>query len=273
MGSAIIRGMVGSGFTAPHLVHVSGRDRAKLERFAADTGVQITTDNAEMLSQVDVLFLCVKPAQIESLLHQLFGTRPPSLLIVSVAAGASFACLERWIQDASATANEPRLIRCMPNVPLQVGCGATGLSRGRFATDADLAWTQALFASIGTVALVDEPLLDAVVAVAGSATAFMFQFLEALSDAGVREGLPRPTARALAVQAMRGAARMAQAEPQAHLAELRNRVESPGGTTIAGTLTLEAAGFRAAVQAAAAASAAKSRALRSAFEERVMGKE
>ena len=136
-----------------------------------------------------------------------------------------------------------RIIRTMPNTPALVGAGATAISPGEHASDADVAAAKALFDAVGTTVIVDEGLLDAVTGLSGSGPAYVFLVVEALSDAGVKVGLDRRTSQDLAVQTVFGSAKLLL-ETGEHPGRLKDQVTSPGGTAIAGLHTLEAGGLR-----------------------------
>jgi len=148
----------------------------------------------------------------------------------------------------------------MPNTPALIGAGITAVASDSGAEPGDLALACAVLRAVGEVVQVPESALDAVTGLSGSGPAYVFLFIEALTEAGVREGLTEATARSLAVQTVHGAARLA-AESGEQPAVLRERVSSPGGTTLAGLAALEAGGFRDAVLAAVRAATARSKAL------------
>jgi pyrroline-5-carboxylate reductase len=148
----------------------------------------------------------------------------------------------------------------MPNTPALVGAGATALARGAHATDADLEQARALFQSVGTTVIVEEQALDAVTGLSGSGPAFLFLVIEALADGGVKVGLARPVAMALAAQTVLGSAKLVL-ETGEHPGRLKDQVTSPGGTAIAGVHALEQGGLRAALIAAVEAATKRSREL------------
>src|SRR5262249_10638969 len=186
----------------------------------------------------DLIVLAVKPQVVPAVLGALESApdraRP---LWVSIAAGVRIARLE------AALGPRARIVRAMPNTPALVRSGATAVCGHGAATPVELAGAEALFASVGTCWMAPrEALLDAVTGLSGSGPAYVFVFLEALGDAGVRMGLPRDAAYQLAFQTVLGSARLA-IEDGRHPAALKDQVTSPGGTTIAGLERLEAGGF------------------------------
>ena len=200
-------------------------------------GIRTTTDNASAAAGADVVVLAVKPQAMVRILDQVAPAIDHTKLVISIAAGVPIAALERKLGRGA------RIVRAMPNTPALVGEGATAISGGEHATEADLAEAARLFEAVGKVVVVDEPLLDAVTGLSGSGPAYIFLVIEALSDAGVKVGLPRYSAQALAAQTVLGAARLLL-ETGLHPGLLKDQVTSPGGTAIAGLHTLEAGGLR-----------------------------
>jgi pyrroline-5-carboxylate reductase len=254
MATAIAQGLVNAGFVSASQVSGSDPSVATRERFASETGAQAGGDNAAVLKNSDVLVLAVKPQHMPAVLKEIAAGVGPQHLIVSVAAGVPLATLSQALGERA------RLVRVMPNTPCLVQAGATAFARGGQATAEDGALVERLFATIGIAMEVAEPLLDAVTGLSGSGPAYAFQIIEALSDGGVRCGLPRDVATKLAAQTMLGAAKMVL-ETGEHPGALKDGVASPGGTTIAGLHELERGGLRGTLMNAVEAAAKRSQEL------------
>ncbi len=257
MAEALAGGVLASGITA-ETVAAADPDPVRRKHLSETLGVTTVADNGEIVRDSDIVVLAVKPNSVGPVLEGLAevpeGERARPLWI-SIAAGIPLARLEAALGDAA------RIVRAMPNTPALVQAGATAFCGNHRATPHDRDSTRDLFRCVGTVwEAPSEALLDAVTGLSGSGPAYVFVFLEALGDAGVRMGLPRPAAYDLAFQTVFGAAKMAL-ETGLHPAELKDQVTSPGGTTIAGLERLEAGGLRAAVHAAVAAATRRSREL------------
>jgi pyrroline-5-carboxylate reductase len=205
--------------------------------------------NAEVVSAADVTILAVKPQHIATVLDGI-GSTAKGKLFVSIAAGIRLATLAAKLNDA-------RLVRVMPNTPCLIGQSASAFALGPGATEADVALVRQLLETVGRAYRVDEKLLDAVTGLSGSGPAFVYVAIEALADGGVRMGLPRDVALALAAQTFRGSAEMVLSTGE-HPAVLKDRVASPGGTTIAGLQALESGGLRAALMSAVEAATNRS---------------
>ncbi len=251
MATALAQGFVQAGLVSAENVLAADPVADARKRFARSTGGHTTEFNAEVVGPVDILFLAVKPYQLADLMAQLRGTITAEKLIVSVVAGVHLDAL------AEGLGLDIRIVRVMPNTPCLVGQGACGFCLGEKATGADGQLDRQLLGAVGIAYQVDEKLLDAVTGLSGSGPAFVYTIIEALSDGGVRMGLPRNIATALATQTVRGAAEMV-AHTGEHTGVLKDRVCSPGGTTIAGIQALEAGGLRAALMAAVEAAAKRS---------------
>jgi pyrroline-5-carboxylate reductase len=251
MATALARGLVSAKLATTERIVAADPYAAAREQFADATGGQLVGSNQAVAAGADVLFLAVKPQQMADALAELRDHVTSEHLVISIAAGIPLATL------AAGLGSGPRLVRVMPNTPCLVGEGASGYCLGPGATAADGELVGQLFSAVGRAFAVSESLLDAVTGLSGSGPAFVYLIIEALSDGGVRVGLPRDIALALAAQTVRGAAEMVLATGE-HPAVLKDAVTSPGGTTIAGLAALESGGARSALIAAVEAATKRS---------------
>jgi pyrroline-5-carboxylate reductase len=220
-------------------------------RFSETTGATVVESNVDLVEQADVVFLAVKPQQMGPVLEEIRPVVTTEKLVVSIAAGVPLARM------TAALGEQTRLVRVMPNTPCLIGRGACGFCLGSAATKPDAALVEELLSAVGVAFCVAEKLMDAVTGLSGSGPAFVYTIIEALSDGGVRMGLPRNIATTLAAQTVAGAAEMVLSTGE-HTGALKDRVTSPGGTTIAGIQVLEEGGLRAALMAAVEAAAERS---------------
>ncbi|TAL17182.1 pyrroline-5-carboxylate reductase [bacterium] len=252
MGEAILSGLLGCAAAEPSMITGVEADAGRGKELAAKYGIKVTQDIAEGCKNSPVVILAVKPKDAGRAVSVLAGT---GSTLISICAGLTLGFFQEILGDSA------RIVRVMPNTPALIGEGASAYCPAPSATDGDCLVTETIFGAVGTVVRVsDEKLMDAVTGLSGSGPAYVFLFLEALADAGVAAGLDRATARALAAQTVKGSAAMAQSSPL-HTGELKDRVCSPGGTTIEGVRTLEGTGFRSAVMEAVLAAVERSRAL------------
>jgi pyrroline-5-carboxylate reductase len=250
MARALAGGFVSGGLIAADRVLAADPSPAAMSAFLeALPGARGAADNASIVTGADVIVLATKPQHVAAALNGL--TRPAAeKLVISIAAGVKLSTLERVLSKS-------RLVRVMPNAPCLVGQSASGYAMGPRATPADGQLVARLLDSVGLAMAVDEELLDAVTGLSGSGPAFVYVIIEALSDAGVRMGLPRDVAMQLAAQTVRGAAEMVLRTGE-HPGVLKDRVASPGGTTIAGLAALESGGLRGTLIAAVDAATRRS---------------
>jgi pyrroline-5-carboxylate reductase len=254
MATALAQGFVRAGIVRPGQIFASDVVPAARKAFGAATGAKICATNADVLESASVLILAVKPQQAAEVLAELQPHFTPRHLLISIAAGLTLAKLE------SALPAKARVIRVMPNTPALVGASASGFARGKGATNSDASLAQRLLSAVGVAVEVKEVLLDAVTGLSGSGPAYVYQFIEALSDGGVASGLPRDLATKLAAQTVLGAAKMV-IETGEHPGALKDAVTSPGGTTIEGIHELEKGKLRGTVINAVRAAAEKSKKL------------
>jgi len=249
MGAALVGGLVRAGWAAPEaitVVEASTARRAELQQ--QHPGVRVVAE----LEAGEGLLLAVKPGDAAGAARAAAELRFPRVL--SVVAGVNLRTLQEW------TGPESAVVRAMPNTPALVGAGMAAMAGGEGASDDDLDWAEGILAAVGHVVRVPEHQLDAVTGLSGSGPAYVFVVAEALIEAGVLVGLPRPVAEELAVQTLLGSARLL-AETGESPAALRAAVTSPGGTTAAGLRALEDRAVRAAMIDAVVAATERSRQL------------
>lgn len=240
MATALIRGMIRAGTARPEAIVASDPLDAARAALANATGVAVSGSNLDVVGRSDVLVLAVKPQSMAGVLEEIRPALTDEHLVISIAAGVPMATL------ATGLGTSRRLVRVMPNTPALVGEGASGYCLGPHARPGDERVVRSCLEAVGRAFRVPEALLDAVTGLSGSGPAFAYIMIEALSDGGVRVGLPRDVATALAAQTLLGAARMVLETGQ-HPGVLKDQVTSPGGTTIAGLHALERGGLRAAL--------------------------
>lgn len=253
MAEAIIQGMIqGEAGVGICVAEINPKRRNEITtRFP---NIRVVEDALEAAQWGEVVILSVKPQQAAGVLDLLEPAITTDKLVISIMAGIQSSTIEKNLASGC------RVVRAMPNTPALIGAGATAVCAGRKASAGDLDLVRQIFALIGTAVCVEEKQMDAVTALSASGPAYVFTFIEALSDAGVKNGLPRDIAAQLAVQTVLGSARMVM-ETGEHTALLKERVTSPGGTTIAGLHALENGGFRGVVMNAVEAACHKSKEL------------
>ncbi len=253
MGEALVGGLLDAGYEADAIAvaEVDGDRRRDLEeRFK---GVRVVPSPAWAVADAEVVVVAVKPQDVAVALEQAAPSLAPEALVISIAAGVTIATVE------AAVPGRP-VVRAMPNTPALVRRAATAVAAGRHATSAHLDTAERVLGAVGVVVQVPEAHLDAVTGLSGSGPAYVFLLAEALIEAGVLAGLPRPTADTLVRQTLLGSAELLAAGDESPEA-LRAAVTSPGGTTAAGLHALEQRGMRAALLDAVRAATERSREL------------
>ena len=254
MGSALLRGILASGWGRKGRLLASHPKAAKAAALRKELGIRVFPSNREAAQRADILILGVKPQILDTVLAEIAPVVSPRQLVISIAAGFPTARIEAALGDRVA------VVRAMPNVAAVVRLSATVLCSGRRAGKKELSQARKIFESIGLVAELPEYQLDAVTGLSGSGPMYVFQIIEGLSDAGVRVGLSRDVATALTVQTVLGAAKMAEVL-KVHPAILKDQVTSPGGTAIAALHSLERNRLRAILMDAVEAATARSKEL------------
>lgn len=248
MGSAILKGILKEGHLSTDEIAIADKMPEMCARFA-DQGVKIMSSNQELARACDCVLLAIKPVYTAQVLKEIHNDLAGKF-VISIVAGWTYDMLEAALPQSA------RFVRVMPNMPLAVGEGMSLLCSHCRCSDAEFAFAKSIFAAAGKVAQVEEHVFVAATSINGCGPAFVYQFIEALADGGVRYGVPRAMAYELAAQTLIGASRMVL-ESGEHPGKLKDAVCSPGGTTIEGIYALEKGGMRAAVMDALAATIEK----------------
>jgi len=254
MATALAKGFIRAKLVTARQVMASDPIPAATAAFAKETGAKTTTSNPDVAQFADVLILAVKPDQVSGVLADIGGQFTEKHLLISIAAGVPIAKMEAGL------GGNARVIRVMPNTPALVGASASAYALGKSARPEDADLAQKLFSSVGIAFQLREYLLDAVTGLSGSGPAYVYLFIEGLSDGGVAAGLPRDIATRLAAQTVLGSAKMVL-DTGLHPGALKDMVTSPGGTTIEGLHELEKGKLRATAISAVRAATEKSRKL------------
>jgi pyrroline-5-carboxylate reductase len=254
MGRALLRGMLHSRLTQPDRLTVVDIHEERLASLEKEFGVGVSSDAGSAVEGRDVVILAVKPYTLNDVLDQIRDRVEERQLFISIIAGIEGA----YIRDRLGHHNP--VIRCMPNIAATVDAAASAFAACPPATKAHVAIASAIFSAVGLAVQVEEHLMDAVTGLSGSGPAYVYMVIEALSDGGVKMGLPRDVALRLATQTVLGAAALVR-ETGEHPAMLRDRVTTPGGTTIAAIHELEERGLRAMLISAVVTAAERSRVL------------
>lgn len=254
IAEALTRGVLAAGLITPDRIIASDVRPERLDFLVEALGIRTTTDNLTAVRSAEIVFLTVKPQDIDTVLADVGMHIEPAHTVVSVAAGVPIRRIE------AALRGHVPVVRVMPNTPCLVGEGMAVVALGSYASETHEELVLRIFRAVGRAITLPEKHLDAVTALSGSGPAFVSLIIEAFSDAGVRVGLPRDVAQLLSIQTVLGTARMLR-ETGAHPALMKEMVTSPGGTSIAGLHALERGGVRAAIMDAVVAAAERSREL------------
>ena len=256
MGSAMIKGIVGSGKVEASKIGASEKYEDSRKR-VAELGIAVTDDNESIVRDSDTIFVVVKPYQLDDVLPQIRDNLSADQILIYVAAGRSISSVEQACMSME-VAGRIKVVRCMPNTPSLVGEGMTAISVNANMSEEDVALVLSYMEMFGRAKCVSEELMDTVTGLSGSSPAFVYMMIEAMADAAVAEGMTRVEAYEFAAQTVRGAATMVL-ETGIHPGALKDAVTSPAGTTIEGVLALEEAGFRKAMISAVLAATERSR--------------
>jgi pyrroline-5-carboxylate reductase len=253
MAEALANAMLRAGMAKARDIYASDPKEERREVFERDLGAHAMEDNAELMRLGEIVFLSVKPQIAPAVVEEIAAHITPTHLVISIIPGIALG----WLEEKLGT---DRVVRVMPNTPALIGAGASAFCVGPGVDKAEAGLVEQCL-SVGGICLeVHERLMDAVTGLSGSGPAFVYMVIEALSDGGVKMGLPRKVAAKLAAQTVLGAARMVL-EAGKHPGELKDMVTTPGGTTIEGIHALERAGVRRAMMDAVEAATLKCRLL------------
>nr|WP_317282792.1 pyrroline-5-carboxylate reductase [uncultured Sellimonas sp.] len=240
MAGAIMGGIIKKGIFKPEEIIGADVFAPTREKAQATYGINITESNLEVVEKSEVIVLAVKPQFYEAVITEIKDKVTDEKIVITIAPGKTLAWLEEKFGKAV------KIVRTMPNTPAMVMEGMTAASPNKYLSEEEVKYACTLLESFGKVEVIPERLMDAVVGVSGSSPAYVFMFIEAMADAAVSDGMPRPQAYKFAAQAVLGSAKMVL-ETGKHPGELKDMVCSPAGTTIEAVRVLEGTGFRSSV--------------------------
>lgn len=249
MGEALVSGLLAAGWE-PSDIRIGVRRKERAEELEQRLGCPAFFHPVEVVDGRQLAVVAVKPRDVPGVLEALAGRLEAGQALLSLAAGVTTSTYEAALGDVP-------VIRAMPNTPALVGFGVTAIAPGKYAEAGHVELARQVLGAVGTVRELDETLMNAVTAVSGTGPAYVFLLAEAMTEAAVREGLPRDIAESFVAQTIRGAGHLLT-DTLKSSAELRYEVTSPGGTTAAAMHILEARGFRALVEDAVRAASARS---------------
>jgi pyrroline-5-carboxylate reductase len=255
MAQAMIEGIIKSNMIANKNIIASAVSEKTLEKMIKTYGINTTFNNKEVAKISDILILAVKPDLHAPVIEEIKKEIKQNVIVVTIAAGITLEDIEK------AFGFQVKAVRTMPNTPSLVGEGMSAICPNNYLSEEELTQIEQLFHTFGKTELIEEKLMDAVPAISGSSPAYVYMFIEALADGGVREGIPRDKAYRLAAQAVLGAAKMVL-KTGLHPGALKDNVCTPGGATIEAVTVLEEKQFRGSVLSAMESCTAKVKTLR-----------
>ena len=237
MAEALMRGILKTGIVSPQDIVIADIDQNRITCLQEKYSVQVAQNNRDLVSRAEIVILSVKPQVISDVLKEITSSVEQRTLLISIAAGITLSFLKAHLP------HNVRIVRVMPNTPALVLEGMTAICSDGV-NEEDMKRAEQIFSAVGRVVIIRETLIDAVTGLSGSGPAYVAVLVEALTDGGVLMGLPRNVSQNLALQTVLGSVRLLM-DSQEHPAHLKDRVSSPGGTTIHGIYALEKGGFRA----------------------------
>lgn len=250
MAEAIVKGMLEAKLSYPHEISISDIKKERLDYFANKYKVNVFQSNMEAIKDSETIIISVKPQVINEVIDDIKTGVNNNQTIISIVAGISTNYIESRFKK------KVNIVRVMPNLPVLIGQGISAISLGKYAKEKEGKIAYEIFSAVGEVVSVEERLMDAVTALSGSGPAYVFVFIEALVDAGVELGIPREISFKLAVETVKGAA-LTILKTKEHPVLLKEKVTSPGGTTISALHVLEEWRFRSSIISAVRTAARK----------------
>ncbi len=250
MAKAMIKGMIHSKVVSTKDLYAYDVIESNVIEMQEELNIQRAMSNKELVNNCEVIILAIKPHFYESVVTEIFTSLKECHIIVSIAPNYTLPMLQDILDK------ETKIIRCMPNTPAMVLEGMSAICVNEFISKEELNEVRQLITSFSKCEIVDESMMPAVIALSGSSPAYVFMMIEAMADAGVKQGMPRDLAYTFAAQAVYGSAKMVM-ETGIHPAQLKDMVCSPKGTTIEAVQVLEEKGFRSALMEAMQACAKK----------------
>lgn len=238
MASALAGGLISSEIIRPDELSISDKNTANLKKWQ-NAGVFTTEDNTEIFKHSDIIIFAVKPNILPIVLKEAVPF-VNNKVFISIAAGVTIDKIEEVL------GKKAKIIRAMPNTPAKVNCGMTVITPNNNVTENELKNTEQILSGVGTVIVLDEKYINVATAIHGSSPAYVYMFIDAMADCGVKYGIPKDVSLALAAKAVEGSAKMVL-ETNEHPQVLKDAVCSPGGTTIAAVLELEKNGFQSSI--------------------------
>ncbi|MBI3543336.1 MAG: pyrroline-5-carboxylate reductase [Deltaproteobacteria bacterium] len=254
MGEALVKGLQSSSHAKNYGFEATTRSKESALEASRKLGIECHTDNAKLAASCKVLVLCVKPHHARAVLEEIAPKITRDHLIITIAASLTTAQVAEWSGGKAA------VVRAMPNTPCLIGEGMTVYCEGSGVKPEHLKLTDAIFSTVGRAVALEESLMDGVTGLSGCGPAYIYLVIEALSEAGVKVGLPRKTATLLAAQTLVGASKMVL-ERGEHPAALKDEVTTPAGCTIDGLMALEEGKLRVTLIKAVLAATKRSRSL------------
>ncbi len=243
MARAIIKGLILSKNISKNNIYVSNKNEQSLNEIKTLFNVNTTKDNESLANICDIIFLCTKPNKYELICSEINSYIDMKKIIISIAPGQSIDVVSKYFS------NEVKVFSSMPNTPSKVLQGMSAVCAPENVSTEEIDTVLNLFKCFGDAELIDESLMNAVIATSGSSPAFIYILIEAMTDYSVSLGMPREKALKFVANTVLGSAKMV-IEDNDHVAKLKDNVCSPGGTTIQGVLKLEESGFRSSIQQA-----------------------